>query len=199
MDKLSLKKYHRQAATVDNDPKQLKKKSKPKALVNHSSLPDKGLSKTSNDFLEFFVNDNPLSELLDKFYGSRKSILENSIGVLGLPQNEKAETIKIKQLLGKSVSEKEIRQLYPASWTDNELEWYLDKYNGELSNPEILIYCCAQCGDYDCGGVTVTIDKTQDLVIWTIKEDGKFIQFRFDKYQYFDILGSRLNKLQSLR
>jgi hypothetical protein len=60
MDILSLRKYCRQSTLIDRE------------------------------FLEFFVNDKPLSELLDKFYGIKGSILDNWIGILGSFGNHKS-------------------------------------------------------------------------------------------------------------
>ena len=110
--------------------------------------------------------------------------------------NLTAEIIKLKQLLGKIVSDNEIRKVFPASWTDNEFEHYLEKYRDELSNPEIIIYCCAECGDYACGGITISLDKTNSSIIWTISEEDKKLQFEFDKFLYFDILQKRIKHLE---
>ena len=109
--------------------------------------------------MEFYINDIPLTELLNTFYNNKGTILDNWIGVLGWTTNLSAEIVKIKQLLGKNISDKEIRRVFPASWTETEFETYLDKYRDELSNPEIIIYCCVECGDYDCGGISVLINK----------------------------------------
>ena len=153
------------------------------------------LAKSDKEFLEFYVNDQPLSELLDRFYEMKGTILDSWIGVLGSFENHKAEIIKVKQLLGKTVSDKEIRQVYPAEWSEKEFEWYLAKMRQELSDPEVIIYCCAQCGDYDCGGIWVKIEKTDDAFVWVFANEEKQLNFSFDKYQYFDVLGNYLQKL----
>lgn len=197
MDTLSIKKYHRHALVVDKKINSLKRLSKADNLPKgNTSLTKSGSIKTDREFLEFYINDTPLTELLNSFYNQKGSILDNWVGVLAWITNLPAEMIKIKQLLGKNISDKEIRQVFPASWTDTEFEYYLDKYRDELANPEIIIYCCAECGDYDCGGIAVSIDKTDNSVIWKIIYKEKMLSFQFDKYQYFDILNNRLNHLQ---
>ena len=197
MDKLSLGKYRRQGTLVDNTINSLKQlTTAKKTSKGNTSLTHKGLIKSNKEFLEFFIGDRPLSSLIDAFHKSKGSILDNWIGVLGSSTNRKSDIIKIKQFLGKSISDKEIRQLYPDNWTDDEFEWYLEKIREELSNPEILIYCCAECGDYDCGGVAITIDKTDNSVVWTISDtDGK-LKFEFDKYSYFDLFNRHIQNCE---
>lgn len=156
MDTLKLQKHQRQGSLADNNINSLDKVVKKRTASGNTTLTNRGLIKSDKQFLEYFINDKPLSELLDKFYNSKTSILENWIGALG-STNPKTDIIKVKQLLGKKVADKEIKEVYPSSWTDDELQWYLDKCKEELENPEILIYCCAECGDYDCGGIAVTI------------------------------------------
>lgn len=180
MDSLKLQKYQRPDSLADNTKKSNKK--------------PKGLVRSDKTFLEYFINDKPLSEQLDIFFNTKTSILENWVGALG-SGNSKADIIKVKQLLGKKVSDKEIRDVYPLSWTDDEFQWYLEKHREELDNSEVLIYCCAECGDYDCGGIAVTIDKTENSVVWTVIDDSKVLKFEFDKNLYFDIFNKYLNQI----
>ncbi|MBX3255400.1 MAG: hypothetical protein KF862_14760 [Chitinophagaceae bacterium] len=191
MDTLRLQKYQRQGSLIDKETNSLKKVSgKKNNFHGNTTLTNKGLVKSEAQFLEYFVNDKPLSELLDNFYNSKTTILENWIGALGT--NSKTDIIKVKQLIGKEVSDKEIRQVYPSAWTDDEFSWYLEKYREELKKTKVLIYCCAECGDYDCGGIAVTIDKTDSSVTWTIKEGDKALRFEFDKYSYFEVFNNYL-------
>jgi hypothetical protein len=197
MDTLSLKKYYRQGALVDREINLLKQLSKSKRRqAGNTTLTHKGLVKSERDFLEFFVNGNPLSELLDKFYEEKGTILDNWIGVLGSSINKKAEILKVKHLLGKAISDKEIRQVYPLEWSDDEFQWYLEKEREELSDPEVIIYCCAECGDYDCGGIKAKIDKSDISFLWTFSQEDKHLRFEFDKYQYFDLFDTHLRQLE---
>ena len=153
-------------------------------------------STDGKDFLEFFINDKPLSELLNTFYQSKRSILDNWIGVLGSSPNLQSEIIKLKQFLAKNITDKELRAAFPASFKESELGWYMDKYREELANPEVIIYCCVVCGDYDCGGLAVRIGREEDTVTWTIQEKDKSLVFKFNKYAYFDVLGARWRYLE---
>jgi hypothetical protein len=200
MDTFSIKKYHRHGSVVDKEINSVKRiTNSDKLPKGNSTLTNKCSIKTYREFLEFFINDVPLTELLNKFYNQKGSVLDNWIGVLGWTTNSQAEIIKLKQLLGKNINDNDIRKVFPASWTDNEFESNLEKYRDELSNPEIIIYCCAECGDYDCGGITVSINKTDSSVIWTIAEKDKTLSFEFDKYLYFDTLQKRIKHLETTR
>ena len=197
MDILSLKKYHREGFVVDKNISSLKRLSKVDNLPEGNRSLIKSCSvKSDREFFEFYINDRPLTELLNSFYNEKGTILDKWVGVLGSTTKLPAEIIKIKQLLGKNISDKEIRNVFPASWTDTEFEYYLNKYREELSNPEIIIYCCAECGDYDCGGISVSIYKTDISVVWKIFENEKILSFEFEKYQYFETLNKRLETLK---
>jgi len=146
-------------------------------------------------FIEFFINGSPLSALIDDFYQSKGTILDNWIGVLGTSKNAKVDIIKVKQLLGKTVTDKEIKQVFPSTFTDLELQYETACILEELEDPEILIYCCAECGSRDCGGIAVAISRMDDKVIWTIKEGSRELQFAFNKHLYFNVLNGYMEKL----
>jgi len=68
MDTLKLQKYQRQGSLVDNNINSLDKVIKnKKAASGNTTLTNRGLTKSDKQFLEYFINDKPLSELLDKF------------------------------------------------------------------------------------------------------------------------------------
>lgn len=195
MDTLKLQKYKRPGSLADKTINSLGKavKSK-KGPSGNTTLTDKGLVRSYKPFLEYFINDKPLSEQLDKIYNTKTPLLENWIGALG-SGNIKADRIKVKQLLQRKVSDNEIREVYPSSWTDDEFKWYLNKYREELENPEVLIYCCAECGDYDCGGIAVAIKQTENSVVWIITGVNDNLKFEFDKNLYFDVFNKYLNQI----
>jgi hypothetical protein len=122
-------------------------------------------------FIEFFVNDRPLSEIIDEFDGNRTSVLDNWAGVFGT-NTPWAEIIKAKQLIKAKIPEAEMRALLAANLEEDHVEDVLDQYRAELDDPEVIIYRCAECGDYLCGGVGVTIDMQEDTVTWTIGGSG---------------------------
>jgi hypothetical protein len=195
MDTLSLRKYSRESFLVDRNTASLKQLSKSKKLAaGNTSLTHEGLVKSERVFLEFFVNGVPLSELVDKFFETKGSILDNWIGVLGSFKNYKAEIIKVKQLLGRSISDEEIREMYPSKWNDKEFQWYLEKTREELSDPEVIIYCCAECGDYDCGGLKAEIKNTEYTFVWAITGESKRLTLEFEKQQYFELFDKYLRQ-----
>jgi len=197
MDILTLKRYHRQSSVADKNINSLQKLQKSKKLpAGNTSLTNKGLVRFEREFLEFFINDQPLSEMLDKFYPGKEHLLDNWIGILGSFENHRAEIMRVKQLLKKNISDVEIRKAYPAEWSDSEFQWYLEKEREILLDPDVIIYCCAECGDYDCGGIRVKIDKSDDAFIWTFTEGGKRLTFAFDKYQYFELFDKYIRQLE---
>ena len=89
--------------------------------------------------------------------------------------------------MGKRISDKEIKDCYPSEWNEDKLQWYVEKARKELAEPEVIIYCCAECGDYDCGGIKVKIDKTDEAFLWTFTQEDRYLTFEFEKYQYFEL------------
>lgn len=137
-------------------------------------------------FYEFYINDKPLSSLITEFCNLDKSLLENWVGVLGSFQNRQSELNKIKRLLLKQISEQEILDIFPKGLDKYYLDHGIEDYKKELADQEIIIYGCAECGDYGCGGYAIKIDKQEELIIWTFNDEGNILQFHFDKHQYFN-------------
>ena len=174
MDTLSLKKYQRSGTGVGKH--------------NQAVRP-------RPPFMEFFINDTPLSKLLDDFYQSKETILDNWIGVLGTTLYPKLDLIKVKHFLGKTVTDKEISQALLPPFPKDQREYQMHLIREELEDPEILIYCCAECGSRDCGGIAVTIRRLEDRVIWLIREDMRELRFTFNKHQYYTVFEHYMEKL----
>lgn len=153
-----------------------------------------------NSFIEFYINDQLLSSLLDSSYsGNRKSVLENNVGVLGSFENIPLEIVKIKQLLGKKFADADFIELQEGLTTNIDESYVadvIDCVKDELAEPEILIYCCAACGDYLCGGVTVDVCFEEENVTWTFADGESKTVFVFDKYSYLGTLKSYLTKIK---
>ena len=145
--------------------------------------------------MEFFINDTPLSKLLDDFYQSKETILDNWIGVLGTTLYPKLDLIKVKHFLGKTVTDKEISQALLPPFPKDQREYQMHLIREELEDPEILIYCCAECGSRDCGGIAVTIHRLEDSVIWLIRKDMRELRFTFNKHQYYTVFENYMEKL----
>ncbi len=156
--------------------------------------------KASRQFIEFYINDKPLSELLNSFYKFKeKSILDNSVGVLGSFSNVALEIVKLNQLIGKEFTEadlKQVRESFPIGLDANSIEHCLDGIREEIANPEILIYCCAECGDYLCGGVTVNVKIDDDYVTWIFTNESQKLTFQFNKYSYYNTLKKHMQKIR---
>ena len=43
---------------------------------------------------------------------------------------------------------------------------FLQKKKSDLNNERVLIYCCAECGDIDCGGITAKIVQEGNFMKW---------------------------------
>ncbi len=186
METIKLKKYHRKGGLVDE------KTTRPKDLLNkikttfgNTTLTKDGLINRPTEFYEFFINDQPLSVILTEFCKLENSLLDNWIGVLGSFPNRKSELNTIKRLLLKPITEQDIRDVLPKDLNIHYLDNRIENYKEELADEEIIIYCCAECGDYGCGGFKVKVDKTDDTFVWTYCDEGKMLQFHFDKHQYF--------------
>ncbi|KAF5035974.1 hypothetical protein DSECCO2_579920 [anaerobic digester metagenome] len=186
MDTIELKKYYRTGGLVDE------KTTSPKDLLNkikttfgNATLTKDGLTKRPTEFYEFFINGRPLSAILKEFCKLDNSILDNWVGVLGAFTNIQSELNTIKRLLLKQITEQEIREAFPKDLDKHYLDDGIENYNEELADEEILIYCCAECGDYGCGGYKVKVDASDDSIVWTYSDEGKILQFHFDKHQYF--------------
>jgi len=146
------------------------------------------------EFTEFVVNGKPLSSILDVFFRMKRPLLDNLIGIIGSSGNLAAEKIEIKRLLGKPISDKEIRDAFPENWDADDLDWHMERARDQLKEPEIIIYCCAFCRDGDCGGVSVLVQKTDYAFTWIFSEGDRRLKFEFDKYAYFDLFSRYLLK-----
>jgi len=150
-------------------------------------------------FLEFCINNTPLSLLLDNYNTDGYSLLLNYTGVLGSEVFARGEWIKLHQLMQKEVTDAEIRKAIPGNFSSKEALQLAKEYLHELKAPEVIIYCCAECGDYYCGGVKVVIDIQETTVTWSVCDMPAPCVFTFDKYQYYRVLKDRMSKLAGNR
>ncbi len=161
----------------------------------------KSNSKPQNSFTEFFINNRPLSALLDDFYASKHFItLKNNIGVLGSKRNTALEIIKVKQLLGKTINKADFDELMKElgrTIDKNTIKDIIDSLTDELAEPGIMIYCCARCGDYQCGGVMVEMVIDEHYIKWTFGDAERNLVFVFDKYAYLGTIRSYLDKIKT--
>jgi hypothetical protein len=142
------------------------------------------------DYVEFFVNGVPLSDRINETLKPKKPVLSNYTSVLGTMELTNFDRLKIQQLLGKKVSDAELENLFPASQFDQKV------IADELALNKVLIYCCAECGDYKCGGFFVRINETPDSISWVLDHSGKKIEFTFDRSEYQAELNGYLSELE---
>lgn len=156
--------------------------------------------RTVSSFIEFYINDQPLSSLLDSSYsGNRTSVLENNVGVLGSFKNIPLEIIKVNQLLGRTNTDSdfaEFSEQLAQTMDQSHIADVIDSVKDELAAPGVMIYCCAACGDYLCGGVTVDLCINDENVTWTFADGDLKKVFVFDKYAYLGTLKSYLSKIK---
>jgi|GEM_PF-2488376 len=157
-----------------------------KTICGNPRLTKADLNKRRTEFYEFFINDKPLSEILTAFCNLDNSILDNWVGVLSSLSNKQYELNTISRLLLQQITEQEFLNVFPKDLEKYYLDSAIESYKEELADEEILIYCCAECGDYDCGGFKIKVEKEENTFVWTYNDEGKILQFHFDKQQYFN-------------
>ena len=128
------------------------------------------------------MNDEPLSDLLNHFFSLNERVLAKFTSTLGTMESVNSDRLKVIQLLAKKPTQKELNELFPAPRFDQKpiLE--------ELALDQVLIYCCAECGDYKCGGIFAKISKESDAYSWVFERDGKKLKFNFAADQYEAVL-----------
>jgi hypothetical protein len=65
-----------------------------------------------------------------------------------------------------------------------------------LRLPEILVYCCAECADYKCGGYAIQLEQGPDTIGWKLKSGDKKLQFTFSKKEYISELNGYITELE---
>lgn len=142
------------------------------------------------DYVEFYINGEPLSDLINEQTEPSSPVFSKYTSVLGTMELTNFDRLKIRQLQGQRVTKADLEELFPASHFDQKPIF------DELKLPEILIYCCAECADYKCGGYFIKLQEEPEKVRWTITTDAKKLQFTFDKKAYRDELNTYLNELE---
>lgn len=158
-------------------------------LQSVSLLEDDSEKAAISDYVEFFVNGIPLSDQINEILKPKKPVLTNYTSVLGTMELSNFDRLKIQQLLRKKVSDSDLENLFPASQFDQKI------IADELALDKVLIYCCAECGDYKCGGFFVKITEESDAVFWNLNHNGKELKFQFPRAEYASELEEYLETL----
>lgn len=138
---------------------------------NHKSI-------AVGDYVEFYINGNALSEIINQNCQPKNPLLQNFTSTLGTMELSNFDRLKVKQLLGENIDQTTIEKLFPSKQFDQKPIF------DELALPEVLIYCCAECADYKCGGVFAKINKQANQITWEISFNQKKLDFSFDKSEY---------------
>ena len=154
-------------------------------LQSVTSLGDANNKVAIAEYVEFFVNGTPLSDQINEIIKPKNPVLSNYTSVLGTMELTNFDRLKIQQLLSKKVGPKKLEELFPAEHFDQKV--IADK---------VLIYCCAECGDYKCGGFFVKISETPDTISWSLNHSGKNMEFTFNRSEYQAELNGYLSELE---
>lgn len=153
------------------------------------------------NFFEFHVNNKPLISIISSHYWEsttnvNSDFFNSYVGCLG-SFGKFWDEISIKILLKEAFTEEQCQRLFDM-FKSNHVEKEISKSEEEIKDiivktivDDFLFYCCQDCGDSGCGGITLTINKTDDKVIWT---DNKKILIHFDSSQYEEALCDYLDK-----
>ncbi len=145
------------------------------------------------DFHEFYIDDKPLIQFIGEAYWKKKLpgdnpfhyFFDTHVGCLG-SFGKHWDDIFIQVLLKRNFKKKQIDFILEKSCLDDL--HHPSMTNKEMKNQiiedtrnEFLFYCCQDCGDAGCGGITFNIIKENHLITWS--DDDK-LKFTFDYYQY---------------
>jgi hypothetical protein len=143
-----------------------------------------------HEYVEFIVNNEPLSDLLNRHFDYKPPVLAKFTSTLGTMELASSDQLKVSQLLGQAITEKELEKFFPAKHFDQKpiLE--------ELAQDKVLIYCCAECGDYKCSGIFAKITKGPNSYTWLFEDKGKQLKFEFEKDAYEQVLRDYIESLE---
>ena len=140
---------------------------------------------TLNDFFEFYIDGKPLIQLLFNSI-QWKGYLENYNGLLGT-RDKIYDELLVNSLLNKQVNTNIVKNhfaKYERVITDQQAKGII--YEMSLMNP--LIYGCKICGDIDCGGINIRVEKSSNSFVWfKYSQKSKkydYQLFEFNKEQY---------------
>ena len=127
------------------------------------------------DFFEFYVDDQPLISIISQHYwsceaGTDSDFFNTHVGCLG-SFGSFWDEIHIQILLQQAFTTKQSQKL---------LEVCKQQTIEQIRN-DFLFYCCQDCGDIECGGITFNIERKGSKIIWTDQEN---ITIQFDASEY---------------
>lgn len=132
-------------------------------------------------YFEYYIDGRPLPELLDTAYGFDGFVHGNNfLGLIPPPSGPKEAQFLIALFSGEIVDSGDWERIY-----QGQIPEHLDASYSVSS--QVPIYTCP-CGDIQCGGVVISIEKDGNLIIWDFGEGEAIGPFYFEKDQYWDVL-----------
>jgi len=150
---------------------------------------------TLRDFYEYYIDGQPLINIISKYYwniqASENSEFFNSyvscLGSFGLFWDEISVSILTKKEFN-STQIKTLVSLLKSNYINSTGQVSIQNLQGQIIKDvrdNFLMYCCQDCGDSDCGGITLNINKKNDTTIWT---DNDNIEIHFNTVEYEQVL-----------
>ena len=150
------------------------------------------------DFYEYYIDDQPLINILSKYYWNIEAN-ENSkffnthvgcLGGFGLFWDE----ISISILTNKDFNSAQVRSLvniFRSNLIDSANYTSIQSRVIKHVRENFLMYCCQDCGDSGCGGISLNIEKGNNTTIWT---DNDKIEIHFNTTKYNQVLQQFISK-----
>lgn len=161
--------------------------------INYKKELNQGYTKINN-FFEFYVNDVPLSQILDKFFNNSETLLNNQNGQIGYYKNSfNFDKLVINSFLKKPITSKDLSVFSK----EGKEEWFLDfvdEQNKAINEDAFFrFYICSVCGDGYCHltlGKVIKNEKTFSWIFENFKEET--LKFEFDSDSYIKVFNDYL-------
>lgn len=140
----------------------------------------------NNRFYEYYIDEVPLSFLIDDWANMKYPLTFDWVGLLGA-FGKRCDIITTKQLILEEITDDDLRKLYSSSIDDDELSYILEEERKEIENKFTMLYGCSQCGDPGCGGIRTLIERDGGFFTWTFASKDSELQFKFDDNAYIEV------------
>jgi hypothetical protein len=150
---------------------------------------------------EFYIDDQPLINIISNCYWDHEANEESQffnshIGCLG-GFGFFWDQIYVSILTNKEFSQNQIEKLFELfkrnfKYSDDpmSIQKVCDKIVSNIRD-QFLMYCCQDCGDSGCGGLTLNIKREGNMIVWT---DNEKIKIQFNKIEYEEVFQDFLKK-----
>lgn len=148
---------------------------------------ENGLFRKGGKFVDFRLNGKSLKERIEENLNCK--YFDNQIFNLGstifFDNLDFAPTkIQIFRLLGKTIREKEIQEVYEFYNNKNHSLEYIQWMAQQEDDNLVFLTVCRACGDYDCGVDPIKIKKEKNKFIWDFSSFYNGIEIENENLQY---------------